>query len=164
MRKAVSRSQPDPAVLTFERTRDIELIRQVLTHPRLYRHMGDDTAPPAEEFAPNADPRIWYVLARARGELLGILPFVPHSAVRWEVHCAFLPRAWGHTAPALAGGIRWLFEQSTCRRIVASVPRSNRLAARLAQRAGLVLWGVEPAAFLRDGQLVDVMHFGISKE
>src|SRR3954469_1709775 len=124
-------------MLTFERTEDLELVRSILTHPRIYPWITDDACPPAAEFYPLDHPAVWYVLVREQlcgaARELGLLMFVPQGAACWEGHTCLLPIAWGRrAAAAAAGAAEWIFEQTSCSRIVTTVPAYNRLALRFA--------------------------------
>jgi len=146
----------------FERTHDLDQVRRILTHPTQYRWATDDAAPAPEQFRPNGDDRIWYVLALDPDATLGILSFLPQNAICWEVHCALLPVAWGRSHQALRGAIEWVFEQGECRRVVASIPAYNRLAVALAITAGMSSYGRNERSFLKDGRMHDQLLFGIS--
>jgi RimJ/RimL family protein N-acetyltransferase len=154
-------------LLTYERTRDLELVRSILTHPRVYPWISDDGCPPAEEFQPIDHPSVWYVVVREQlsGLLLGLFMFVPQNAVCWEVHTCLLPAAWGKPAAAAAAGAsHWMGERTPCRRIVTSVPSYNRLALRFARAAGMKQFGVNPASYLKTGKLHDQVLLGLSLE
>jgi RimJ/RimL family protein N-acetyltransferase len=150
----------------FARIYDLEFVRAILSHPRIFPHIGDDYAGPREAFTPNSDFRIWWVEAKGdQGELLGMFMFLPRSQVLWESHVALLPSAWG--AKALRAGrevIPWVFEHTTCRRLIGEVPRSNTLAIRYAEACGFVRYGVNRRAFMKRGVLEDLVLLGISKE
>jgi hypothetical protein len=83
-------------MLTFERTTDYNLIRAIMTHPRVYPAVSDDASPAAADFWPVQHPSFWYVLARDRycgySVDLGLWLFVPQNAVCWEVHTCLLPK------------------------------------------------------------------------
>jgi RimJ/RimL family protein N-acetyltransferase len=150
--------------MRFERTRDRELVRSVLTHPAVYGRVSDDFAPAAAEYEPPMDECIWWVAARDGDELLGVFMVYPHSHVCWEVHVAFLPSAWGPRAiAATRAAAQWLFGRTHCRRIVASIPASNRLAIRFARAAGMKQYGLNPRSWAKAGGLEDLVLLGISK-
>ncbi|PWT72949.1 MAG: hypothetical protein C5B60_08835 [Chloroflexi bacterium] len=151
-------------MITFERSFDYDLIRSVLTHPRLYRYLADDTSPPAYEFTPQQHPAIWYVTVRDDRELLGLWMFVPQNGVCWEVHTALLPNAWGERGQLAARLLPgWMWRNTSCRRIVSNVPTTNRLALHFALKAGMKIFGVNEASFLKNGVLCDQVMLGISK-
>jgi RimJ/RimL family protein N-acetyltransferase len=150
--------------LTFERTRDYATIREVLTSRGVYRHITDDFAPPQNEFQPNEDPRILYILARDAGELLGVFMLLPQGGVSYEVHVAMLPSAWGARAQRAAREVfPWLFARTGIQRFVAAIPATNRLAIAMAKQAGFTQWGVNRASLQRNGKLIDMVHFGLSR-
>lgn len=153
--------------MTFERSTDYALIRGIMTHPRIWNWIGDDDAPAREEWLPVEDERFWYVIVRCEphNELLGLFLLLPLSRVRWEIHCCLLPNAWGERAREAAREVfRWMWTQSTARRIVATIPRCNPLAVRLAERAGMRRIGIDEQSFLKYGKLQDQILLGVSPE
>jgi hypothetical protein len=153
-----------PGNVTFERTRDLALVRGILTHPAIWPHITDDGSPSIEDFEP-ADPEaVIYLVARDGADLLGLWMAVPRNAVELEVHTCLLPVTWGPRA-AIAGreAIEWVWANTRARRIVTSVPEPNRLAHRFAQRTGMTEYGRDPLSFLRGGELFDQILLGISR-
>lgn len=146
----------------FQPTRDLELVRRVMTHPKIYRHLADDGCPPPDEFRPADHPAILYLTVWQGDELLGLWMLVPHNAVCWEAHTALLPSAWGRAREAARAMLAWLWAHTGCRRLIGAVPRSNRLAAKLARDAGMREYGVNEKSFLRQGRLEDQIMLGIS--
>src|SRR5690348_5923576 len=130
--------------VTFERTRDYELVRQIITHRKLYPWVSYDFSPKPEDFQPVQSEVVWYILAKhSDGTLLGCWILAPQNAVCWEVHTCLLPVAWGSRAQQAARGcIQWVWANSPCLRLVTNVPMYNRLALRFAEAAGLVRFGV----------------------
>jgi RimJ/RimL family protein N-acetyltransferase len=150
-------------VISFERTSDMELVRDILTGPATWPGVCDDFAPPQLEFQPNPDPRIWYVAAIEGTQVVGLFSFLPRSTVLWEVHIALHRKGRRtHGREIAAQGLRWMFDHSPARRIVAEIPASNPLAIRLAA-AVMEHVGVQARAFQKGGRLRDLIVFGLSK-
>lgn len=158
--------------MTFERTQDYDLIRRIMSHPRVYPHITDDGCSPVEEFHPVESPEIWYVLVRSEnghtlsfGDVVGMWVFVPQNAVCWEVHTCMLPAAYGEAAAIAAKQMaEWIWSYTPCRRIITNVPVNNRLALRFAKAAGMVEFGRNERSFLKNGALVDQIMLGLTKE
>src|ERR1700722_2317169 len=133
--------------MTFERTEDWALVKSIITHPRIYSHMGDDSAISREMWEPQKNEAIWYITVRDEGELMGLFIFFPENSVCWQVHVALLPIGWGKKAiEAFEDCIRWVFKNTACERIVGSVPMWHFPAMRLARAAGLVEYGINKAS------------------
>lgn len=151
-------------MIVFERTRNYELAREILTHPKIWPFISDDASPPVEDFQPVAHDAFWYVLAHYGDTLLGLWMFVPQNGVCYEVHTALLPVAWGLLGQSAARALpAWIWENTPCRRIVTNVPSSNRLALHFALKAGMKIYGVNEASYLKDGVLRDQVCLGLSK-
>lgn len=151
--------------LTFERTSDFDLVRSIMTHPRVYPHITDDGCPPVEEFHPSEDRMLWYILVRNAGKPVGLWLFVPTNAVCWEVHTCLLPEAWGDVGREAAKRMaEWIWQYTACRRIITNVPECNRLALRFAKAAGMLEFGRNEASFLKNGRLHAQIMLGLTKE
>jgi hypothetical protein len=148
----------------FERTRDLELVRAILTWPSLYDWHSDDGSPAREDYDPPADESIWYILARDRETILGLWTLIRKNAVEYEVHMNLLP-GHGYKRGRIAAkeAIRWVWANvPNCRRLAARVPAFHRLAYKFAIDAGFELVGVDRKSFLKHGKLYDQAVLGLS--
>lgn len=147
----------------YEQTSDEFLVRYILTHEKVYGRASDDFAPPVAEFKPRMDGVI-YVLLKRDGLALGLWALMPHSPILFEVHTCLLPHAWGETAiEAVPGFLDWVWKNTTCERLITSIPEFNRAAKRFAERGGMVQYGLNPKAFKKTGTLHNVLMLGLSR-
>jgi hypothetical protein len=154
-------------MIHFERSRDYGLIRRILTHSRIYPHISDDCSPPAADYQPVRSEAVWYVVARDRrpglSDLLGLWMFVPQNGICWEVHTALMPCAWGEVGLEAARMLpAWIWANTPCRRIITNVPSTNRLALHFALNAGMKIYGINEASYLKGGKLCDQLCLGLS--
>lgn len=151
-------------MITIERTRDMVLIRNIMTHPKIYSKISDDGCPPAAEFQPAKDEMIIYALARDGSQPLGIWMLIPHNSVCWEIHTCLLPISYGERAlKAAAAMLEWFWKHTDGNRLFTNVPSYNRLALRFAKKTGMKQFGVNEKSFLKDGKLYDQIMLGITK-
>lgn len=149
-------------MLTFERTHDAELVRSIVTHPKVYRgSLLSDFAPAREHYQVAADDANWYLIPRYAGEPLGVFVFCPYNPVWWEVHIAMLPQCWGIADEVAQAMVRWMREHCPCKKITATIPDYNRLTLALARRIGMSFIGLNTKSTLKDGQLRDQHIFGL---
>lgn len=142
---------------------DMQLVKDTITNEAIYPHVTDDFSPEASAYVPAGEP-MKYAGVYVEGQYFGLFAVHPHSVVLWEVHTCLLPKAWGACAIDCAKAlIDWVFSHTTCERLITSVPSTNRLALRLARKAGMVEWGTNPASFRKGGKLVDLVMLGIGK-
>jgi RimJ/RimL family protein N-acetyltransferase len=150
--------------ILIERLLDLRLINETLRHPRIYAHISDDFCPAPAEFEAVLEPFVYVGCFRGT-EYLGLFMLHPHSVVLWEVHTCLLPSAWGDTAlDCTAACAAWIWSHTSCERLITAVPQGNELAARLAERSGMALYGTNPRSFKRGGVLVDQRLYGLSKD
>jgi RimJ/RimL family protein N-acetyltransferase len=60
--------------------------------------------------------------------------------------------------------IKWVFENTTCRKLISWAPEGNQRAYDFAIKAGLVDEGVCKKSFIKNGVLLDQHLMGIGKE
>ena len=150
--------------MIFEWAEDLELVRTVITHARLYDAISDDFSPSREDYRPPVSPAIRYLLVRDGGEFLGLWMCVAHSEIVLEVHTCLLPRAWGRRAAIAARECaEWLWRHTKAQRIITAAPSCNPLAIAFAKRAGMEQYGRNPRAYQKRGELHDVVLLGISR-
>jgi RimJ/RimL family protein N-acetyltransferase len=143
----------------IERVADIELIAQTLRHPKISRHIVDSV-----ELSAIASAPLVYLGAYRGDEFLGLFVLQLHSIVLFEVHTCLLPSAWGPTSlECTFACAEWIWENTSCRRLITSVPVDNPLALRLARKSGMFEYGTNPAAFQRRNELVDLKMLGMSR-
>jgi len=160
-------AQPDTPTetLRIEPIADEALIGSTLRHPRIFPHIRDDACPDACSLKVALSDSLFYLGVYEGESYLGLFLVHPHNLILFEVHTCLLPPAWGPTAVRAAKAlIAWVFEHTSCRRLVTSVPDGNLLALRLARRAGMSEYGVNPRSILRDGELLDQTLLGFSKD
>ncbi len=151
-------------MFAFQRTNDYELVRGIITHPRVYPHVSDDFSPAPDLYEPADHPALWYVLVREGGELLGMWMFAPQNFICWEVHMCMLPNGWGERGLEAARALeQWMWENTPCQRIVASIPIQNSLAVRFALKAGMEPFGLNPKSYQKGGVLQDQVLLGASR-
>lgn len=146
------------------RTTDIELIRQAMTHPKIYPHVSDDGSPAPEDYEPPLSDVMYFLAAYYAGQFLGVFLFHPHNHVCYEVHTCLLPDAWGMAEVCGKAAVAWMFANTPCQRVITNVPANNRLALRLSKAVGLEQFGLNERSFLKEGVLRDQIMLGISKE
>ncbi len=151
--------------MTFERSTDYALLGSLLRDPSLYPFIADDFAPPVEQVAAVENPGLWYILARDGRSLLGFYLFCPQNTITWEFHTVMRLDARALAAMReLLGPGGWLWANTPCLRAVTNIPACNAIARRFGLRAGLKTYGRNPASYRKDGQLVDQILMGISKD
>lgn len=144
-------------------TEDRQLVRRIVTHPKIWPWMVEDGASP-ENFDPVIHEKIHYVLALDGRVPLALFMFEPRTSVKYNIHMAIIPSQWPRAVEAICGVIRWAWDRIPgCARIAGEIPADNRHTLRLAKKAGFEMVGTEAEAFLRRGKLQDVRIVGVSK-
>lgn len=149
--------------MTFELTHDYALVSQIAKHPKLWPRLADDFTD-KDTWKPVQHEAFHYVLVKDEGEVLGFFLLVPMSPVLWEIHTALLPNAWGDRSKiAVQGVFDWLWATTPAQRLFTQVPDSNRLAIAAAERAGMKHYGVQPNAYMKNGELESLILLGINR-
>jgi RimJ/RimL family protein N-acetyltransferase len=144
------------------RTEDEVLIASILNHPTILPHITDDGSTTLTNVI---NPSLFWITVYDGEELLGMFLSHPHNTVTYESHTCLLPNAYGKRAIKAAHAyMTWMFEQTTCKKLITNVPDYNKLAMRFARNVGGVLEGCNRKSFLKNGELMDQYVYGITKE
>lgn len=151
--------------MTFERTFDMKLVREVMCHPKVYPFISDDGSPAIEDFQPIDNPALLYLLCMDGKELLGVWMFIPQNSVTVEVHTCLLPgHGFRRAREAAKGAAEWIWANYPgCHRIVTNVPKPNWIAREFAEAAGMTLYGSNPSSISQNKVLYDQDLLGMSR-
>jgi hypothetical protein len=152
--------------LTCLRTRNLDLVRSIVTHPKIWPNVIDDYSPPQEAWVPNPSESVCYVLVLDGNEALGVVAFLSLSHIIFEIHPLFFPETWwsNRAKAAALASIDWIWKNTDCQRIVGNVPLlKHRTKLRFPAELGMVQHGINVKSFMKNGQLVDQVEFGISR-
>lgn len=109
-------------------------------------------------FPPITDDAKWYKV-----DDFGVFLMTRQNFATFEVHTCLLPHARGVAVEVAKAALAWAWDNTEAQRIVTSVPSYNPLALRLAKKAGMTVYGVNPKSFSRHGILYDMTLLGISR-
>jgi len=146
-------------MMTVGPTEDYTTIREILFHPKVFhsRSVADHVRPEEYRF-----PNGLYLLAREEGKPIGFFYFMAVNPILYEVHCAFLPEAWGpKTKQAAAAGLSWLSVHTACRMLMALVPAFNKPAQAYLERLGAICQGSIPRGAQKNGKRVSELIFSL---
>jgi len=150
--------------MTFERTTDYALIKRIVTDKSVYPFVSDDYSPAPKDYEPIKSDAVWHVLVRDGEEVLGLWIIIPQNAVCWEIHTCLLPNAYGERAKRAGKQVvQWIWDNTTCLRLVTNVPEYNRLAHKFAKAAGMIEYGRNPKSYMKTQILHDQILLGMSK-
>lgn len=148
--------------MILARTRDMDLVGRIVSHPAIWPHITDDTTPTFEPI-PDNDAIHWMLVDD--GAPAGLFMVHAHNLVCYEMHTCLLPRTWGQQAAAAAQMLlKWAFEETDCQKMITAVPAYNRPALRFAKAGGMVQEGINRASIMRNGVLTDQIMLGITKQ
>jgi GNAT superfamily N-acetyltransferase len=149
----------------LERTTDAELVRRILDPVKPEICEGD--AEPGVVIHES----IFYLVAKRAGEPIGVvaLPigvvaFLPRTAVAWEAHEAILREHRGSGTAVMRAAVEWMFQSTACRKVVCEPPAFKVAMVRVLEKCGFRYEGLSPKSFLWRGALHDRVLMGIEKE
>ena len=151
-------------MFTFALSTDLHLVKLIVTHPAVYRHLCDDNSPAPGNFIPPQGDLCRYLIVAWNSVVMGLWAFLGGDPCGpWEIHTAMLPEAYGKTRAASREMLGWVWENTKCAEITTKVPENNRLALALARAAGMREYGIEEKSFLRDGVMLDQILLKINR-
>lgn len=136
-------------------------VAAILSHPAVFRHVGDDSVMACEP----VDHEAFHWMLVTEGEPIGVFLVHAHNSVCYEMHTSILPQAWGSKASKAAKMLLdWAFNGTPCRKMITAVPKYNRAALRFAKAGGMIPEGVNRKSFLHEGELIDQIMLGITRQ
>lgn len=151
------------STIQFRRTFDADLVRRILTHPKIGRWMFEDDAALGPDTVIPMPDTVWYVCAMDGRKLIGLFVFEPRTSVKYAVYLAIAPGQWPRAVEAFKGVIGWAWRHIGMECIGGEIPSDNTHALRLAKKAGFTMIGIEPKAYRRGGELRDIRIVSIGK-
>jgi RimJ/RimL family protein N-acetyltransferase len=150
-------------MIEIQRTYDMQLVRDIWTHPKLYHWMIDDTCPKAEHFMPQEHHHMHYLLVKQDGQNMGVILFHPISFYLYEIHIGILPLFWGKKVEdAVTTALYYLKDATKAIKVIAIIPADNRKTYHLAKRCGFAREGVIKQSTIRHGKTLDQNLLGVS--
>lgn len=142
--------------LRLERTFDLELILSVVGHPEIKPQIWE------EEPIIHLDERIYWLAAYKDG-LVGIIAFYPINSVAYNPHSAILTRGIGLGTEMMKAGVKWMFENTGCLKVVAPPASYNKAMIRVYEKCGFRREGFSPKSFMFRNVLYDRIYMGLEK-
>ena len=151
------------AEVTIGRSTDHAAIRALLTDPRVYRKMANDSAPGPCDFPHELPGQFEYVTVNDRRGILAVFLLIPAKDNRVEVHFCFDPRAWGRTVEISKDFLSWLWRETNYSAAIGPIPSYNQLGRKLAENVGFRERGRDSAIIRKGGIEHDVIYMGLER-
>lgn len=150
--------------MIFERTYDMDLVKTIITNPKCFGQMANDSAPPREKLECVDRSGTLPIIARNDDGILAgvflLVSIVPHVA---EVHFCLLPSAWGQGDKIGEEFLEWAWKGTSLNTLRGPVPAYNRLALKTALACGFRISTVTDDAVQRGGKLYAMIHTVIER-
>lgn len=148
--------------MTFSRTENLDLIRFMLTDPKAYRRMANDSAPAPEDLPVRTIPGIDYILAEAENVPLALflVDYRKTGPGIAEVHFCYSPDVWGRALFVAIGFVEWVWANTSFHSLIGEIPSYNPLARALAVAVGFRDAGLAEKTVRKNGMeyRVSVLH------
>lgn len=147
---------------------DADIVKKIYGHEDIWPYIVDDGSPDIDKlnFADVLkNPNIYFLIVEENDYPVALFLFHPWNSITYEMHSAVLPeyRGAGSKEAAYLAGM-WMFNNTSCLKIVTLVPKPNYAARALAKICGMKQEGYISKSFLKNGTLFDQYIFGICKE
>ncbi|HEX2614711.1 MAG TPA: GNAT family protein [Nitrososphaera sp.] len=148
-----------PTVIHVKRTHDMQVVKQIMEHPRIWPHIHEDGI---TEASPVDVEGIHWVLV-SNPDPVGLFMAHARSKHCYEMHTCLTPAVWGESGNDAAQlFLLYMFTKTDCQKIVTNVPEYNKAALRFALRNGMRHEGNNRASYLKNGVLIDQYMLGIT--
>lgn len=148
--------------LVISRTHNMNIVKNIMSHPSIWPHVHDDGV---GECNPIDHEGFFWMLITELGAPIGVFLVHATNSICYQMHTCILPIAWGKKAKQSAKLLlKWAFDETNCQKMTTLVPSYNRAALRFAKSGGMAEEGVNRKSFLHNGELIDQIMLGITKE
>lgn len=145
-------------MIAFEYTEDKALIRSIALSPNNITWLADEKFKNRDTWEPPFQDDLRYLLIKDNDEVMGFY-WLYNRMFFVECHMALLPKAYGKSVKYGKKGVKWVFENTKFKLIIAPVVYQNRLACKMTEKIGFKRYGTVKDAFLKDGRLLNmIMH------
>ncbi len=146
-------------MVKFERTSDVDLIRQILTEsPRAYSQMKNDMAPARHQFQVHLPATMMPVLVSQNDTPVGIVLMDLRAPTVARIHFCLLPAVWGKSALVIGMKfLKWVWQTTSLNTLQAPVPSYNLLARKFALSLGFIQTGMEDHVGRKHGKPFGLM-------
>lgn len=143
---------------------DLDQVKNILTHPEIYKTIGGDGKPDVSRYEPPDDPSIFYLGGIVDSNVIGVMVVHLHNLVTAEVHIQVLPY-YRKKYSILFGNecLHWLSEYTDLKKLVAQVPTAYPNVLAFAMSNGFTKEGVNRASYQLNGQLFDQVYLGLKR-
>jgi RimJ/RimL family protein N-acetyltransferase len=146
----------------ISKTENLDLVRSIIIHPKIYPHVSDDGSPSPEDFI--APPNVTYCLIHEGEDIGGVYIIVPVNFICCDIHTCILPHWWGEKAKkSILDFVEWIFKETAYEKIISWIPDNNQRALKFALQAGFKVEGLNTKSYKKDGILYDQIMVGLTK-
>ena len=147
---------------------DIEVIRQTITAPSVWKFAADDLSGDVEVFTPKREAFYlgsWGTDEDGCSRFLGMFMCSPVTGTVVDLHTCLLPAAWGEKAKECAHATReWIWQNTPYTKVTGAIPANNRLLLKFTHDIGMSQYGVCKRAWLKNGKTWDLILVEVNKE
>lgn len=147
----------------IKRTYDTELVRSILNNEELRERGGKYV--PVEAYDPENQKELIYLAIENKDEVIGITMFhIFNHPICYQIHVNYLPEYWGTgLVQYTIDSIKWIFENTECKKVVAIIPDSYPEVTKHAEKVGLEAEGYLRNSIMVNDKLDNQVIMGISK-
>jgi RimJ/RimL family protein N-acetyltransferase len=157
--------------LVVHRTRDMDFVKLIGSHPDIYPFIIDDGCPSSpDDWLPiDGDKRYylipWLLHKNIDPEPIGVAAYYARNHVLYEGHACLLPK-YRHLMSHEIGSKcnQWMFDNTPCQKVIGFVPVTKPNMYKIALKAGFEDEGLCKNSYLSDGRLIDQHIVGIGRD
>lgn len=150
--------------LNIERTFNVDLIRAVVTEPRMWETVAEDNQEPTN-YVPEVESECW-LHVKDNMETIGLFQFKALNAITLEVHPYILPEYRGKIAnEAGRMHLQWFADNATrYKKLVGSIPTIYKNVKLYTLMLGYREEGINKSSYLKNGEVHDQWYLGITRD
>lgn len=156
--------------IAIYRTRDMDMVKQLSSHPDIYHQIIDDGCPSdSADWQPKDNPRHYYLIPwlispDQENIPLGIVAYYQINHILFDAHVFILPE-YQHQYSVEIGQLtkQWMFDNTSCRKIIGLIPANKPHVLEWAKKCGMYQEGYLHNSISIKNKLIDQYIFTVEK-
>jgi len=132
----------------------------------VWEHIKDDGPEQFIDWEPRLDDNSRWYVGYLDNELAGVFWMRRVNTRTWEAHANVRPQFWGDRqgTKLCREAIAVMIDDTGAKKTIALIPDSSPATQRMAEAIGFRREGVQTQSFIKDGQVYDQVHYGITRK
>ncbi len=143
-------------------TIDMGLVRAIMTEPDIWDRCAEDGVE-MEEWYPGYDSMTAWLLCIEDKDIIGVILMHTDTSVSIKMHPYLRKEHREKGRKMMKAFYEWVLENTDVMKVNVTIPINQNIVVNFAKKVGFQKEGKSRLSYLKDGQLIDLQHLGITR-